>query len=201
MKYVKHRLNRVADLDSLESREWGCEIDLRSDVTRPGRLVLSHDPWGAGEDFATWLEAYAKRGQAGPLILNTKEDGLEDEILRQVERAGVKNHFFLDTAFPTLVKWTVGRGRRDFALRLSKHENIEGHAGVLAGVDWLWVDCFDREPLVASAVASVKVANKVLVSPELQGGGENDFPRFAELARACTHLCTKNPAAWRRLLG
>lgn len=201
MKYIKHRLNRIADLESIESREWGCEIDLRSDVNRPDRLLLSHDPWAPGEDFDAWLEAYVAKSPAGTLILNTKEDGLEEAALRRMRKHSIENFFFLDTAFPTLIKWSLGKGMRNFALRLSAHERVDGHPRLVGGVDWLWIDCFDRQPLSVAEMSSISIANKVLVSPELQGGDDADFPRFLELARACTHICTKRPGAWASLLG
>lgn len=200
MIFIKHRMNRIQDLTTLESPAWGAEIDLRSDLQRPGRLILSHDAWQAGDDFDAWLDEYIARGARGPLILNTKEDGLEDAIRSRLEARAVGNFFFLDTAPPTLIRETLTAGRRDFALRLSVYEPVAVGGDLARAVDWLWVDCFNRQPLPVATVAHLSIVNKVLVSPELQGGSEDDFPRFVDLARACTHICTKHPRTWQKLL-
>ncbi len=201
MIFIKHRMNRVRDLDQITSRQWGCEIDVRSDVHKPGRLLLSHDPWVQGEDFSDWLKAYAKLGQTGPLIVNTKEDGLEEAVVALLEKNHIVNFFFLDSTLPTLVKWTIGKKKRYFALRISAYESFDSSATLTATVDWLWVDCFERVPLAPDQIYKIPIPNKVLVSPELQGGNEKDRERFLTLAETCTHICTKDPMGWVQLLG
>jgi hypothetical protein len=109
--FIRHRVNAIADLSRVDPA-WGVEIDLRSDVAAPGNIHLSHDPWKRGDDFGPWLDEFKKRGITGPIILNTKEDGLEETLIGAMKQAGIESFFFLDTALPTLVRWTIGNGER-----------------------------------------------------------------------------------------
>ncbi|MBS2021582.1 MAG: hypothetical protein JST92_04180, partial [Deltaproteobacteria bacterium] len=169
MLYFRHRVNEAAGLSGL-ARPWGVEIDLRSSVAEPGHLHLAHDPWKRGESFEAWLSAFRAQGLTGPVILNTKEDGLEERALALCAQAGVSSLLFLDTALPTLVKW-VGRGAGDkFFVRVSRDEPVEAVQAFRGKVRWAWVDCFGGEPMPASVVASLRPDfNLCLVSPELQG--------------------------------
>ena len=74
MKIYSHRVNTISALEKVEP-SYGVEIDLR---TKGGNLILSHDPFAEGELFSEWLKYW--RGQS--LILNVKEDALENSILQ-----------------------------------------------------------------------------------------------------------------------
>ncbi|WP_216073237.1 hypothetical protein, partial [Acinetobacter nosocomialis] len=73
-----------------------------------------HDPFVAGERFDDWLRGY----RHGTLILNVKEEGLEDALLARMQAAGISDFFFLDQSFPFLVR-TSRRGERRCAVRVS----------------------------------------------------------------------------------
>lgn len=195
--YVKHRMNRATELAGVDPA-WGVEIDLRSDPSRPGHIYLAHDPWVPGDSLELWLTAFVKRGIYGPVILNTKEDGLEAAALETMARAGITNFFFLDTALPTLVRWTLREGERRFAVRLSSVEPVESVRTFAGRADWLWVDCFDGEPIAPSTVAALRDRFKIcLVSPELQGQPIGRIGSFRELAAVSDLICTKVPDEWR----
>src|SRR5262245_1101996 len=100
---ISHRVNAIESLRALDP-SFGAEIDLRSCVQEPGRIHLSHDPWALGDDWGSWLQVFAERKIHGTLIVNTKEDGLEESVMADLARLGVTNFFFLDTAVPTLVR-------------------------------------------------------------------------------------------------
>lgn len=198
MLWVNHRINQISGLSAVSVAN-GCEIDLRSDLHRPGAIHLSHDPWVRGDDFSAWVAEFKRLGLRGPIILNTKEDGLEERVMDILAQAGVENWFFLDTALPTLVKHTKFNGRRKFAVRLSAHEPPQAIEPFRGAADWVWVDCFGGEPVAASWVASLKPGFKVcLVSPELQ---QADLPsrlsQFAELYKLADAVCTKKPDVWQ----
>ena len=57
--FLRHRVNSIKDISALE-KNWGVEIDLRSTVSSPGALHLSHDPWAQGDDFEAWLKEFKK---------------------------------------------------------------------------------------------------------------------------------------------
>jgi hypothetical protein len=196
MQIIKHRINTIAQLDEVDP-SWGVEIDLRADSKRPGRLYLHHDAWQAGPDFVSWLRAFTQRKIRGPIILNTKEDGLEEAVLGLLKQHKAKHYFFLDTAFPTLVRWTLRNKKRSFALRYSRFEHAANLAPFRGKADWLWVDCFDGKPVAAAPLRKLKRYFKIcLVSPELQGAPAENLSKFKALQSLADAVCTKRPDLW-----
>lgn len=195
MKLIQHRINTVQQLNALSPRVNGCEIDLRSHSSNPGKLHLSHDPWVEGVDFEMWLKAYKHKNFSGPLILNTKEDGLEDRALELLAHYQITQFFFLDTALPTLVRWTKQKNEKRFAIRLSDYEPKELAEKFQGLADWIWVDCFDTKPIDAGLLPKhdFKIC---LVSPELQGGNVDQISNFKLLAQQSHAVCTKYPDKW-----
>ena len=197
-RFIRHRVNRIADLARLDAGE-GAEVDLRSDAGRRGALHLSHDPWAPGDDFDVWLDAFAARADRGTLVLNTKEDGLEADVLRRLAARGIEDFFFLDTTPPTLVRWALGHGEARFAVRLSRYEPAASLAAFRGRAAWAWVDCFDGVPLPADVVADAARDFRIcLVSPELQGAPASALDAFAGLWPLADAVCTKAPDDWRR---
>lgn len=194
MLIIRHRVNRLADLAALD-RRWGAEIDIRS---RNGRLILSHDPYKTGEPFDRFVQAFSRRGQRGPLILNTKEDGLEEKILRTLKRLNLKNFFFLDTTVPTTVRLAVRGKLREIAVRASEYEPADAALHFKNKVDWVWVDCFSGRPAPRAAIKKLSRHFKVcLVSPELAGHPLSSIRRFKTLAPLLDAVCTKAPELWK----
>ncbi len=194
MNLIAHRRNTVAQLRETPTNQ-GVEIDLRS---ANGRLLLAHDPFVDGEDFETWLEAY----RHGTLILNVKEEGLEERVLDTLARRGVDDFFFLDQSFPFLVRW-ARRGERRCAVRVSEFESIDTALTLGGLVDWVWVDCFTRFPLEAADARRLAESGLrlCLVSPELQGrDAESEIPRLAALLRergiVPDAVCSKRCDLW-----
>jgi hypothetical protein len=194
--FVRHRINTVRELREVDIAH-GVEIDLRSDACAKGSLHLSHDPWRVGEDFGAWLKEYANRGHEGPLLVNTKEDLLEDRVLEYLSEYRVTRFFFIDTAVPTLVRRCFLQGERHFSVRFSKYEG-EGFVEPFVGKsEWVWVDCFYGSPVAISAVEWLASKFKVcLASPELHGGGLDSIAAFRPLARFANAVCTKHPERW-----
>jgi hypothetical protein len=198
--FIKHRVNKISELETVSS-QWGVEIDLRSNVVSPNSFHLSHDPWRLGDDFELWLQEFKRRGIDGPLILNTKEDGLEFQILEILGKFDIGNFFFLDTAPPTLVKWTKIYRESRFAVRASIYEPPSTSAAFQGDAQWVWVDCFDKLPMPQECFEELKQSFKIcLVSPELQGGALDDCFQFRKAVRYADAICTKNPAAWRKII-
>jgi hypothetical protein len=194
MKIIAHRRNTLAELMATP-RELGVEVDIR---TRGDRLIMHHDPFADGEEFATWIERY----RHGMLILNVKEEGLDERVLELVHRQRIEEFFFLDQSFPLLMK-TAQRGERRCAVRVSEYEHI-GTALALAGrVEWAWIDCFTRFPLSGAEAARLRDAGfrLCLVSPELQQRtADDEIPALrgvlSEQGIAADAVCTKWPARW-----
>ncbi len=196
LQFVRHRVNDIEGAAALPEN-LGAELDLRAGPDA-GEIFVHHDPWSGGVSFEEWLRAYANKPHEAPLILNTKEDGLEARVMDLCRGAGVENFFFLDTALPTLVKWALREGESRFACRVSAHEPSSSLDSFRGKVDWLWVDCFDGIPLPVSSLKGLLADFKLcLVSPELQGMPLGTVGQFEELFHVASAVCTKNPGAWK----
>ena len=194
MEYIAHRRNSITELNATPER-YGVEVDIRSSGNK---LIISHDPFIAGESFEEWLEAF----KHGTLILNVKEEGLEERLIHLMDRAAIENYFFLDQSFPYLIKYSK-MGVHRCAVRVSEFESINTALTLAGKVDWVWVDCFTQFPLTQDDAKRLHEAGfkLCLVSPELQG-------RDAQIAIAQTvqilndrniqaqAVCTKRPDLW-----
>ena len=194
MKLIAHRRNTLDELLATPT-DYGVEVDIRSFGKR---LVIHHDPFVEGEDLVTWIDHY----RHGTLILNVKEEGLEQCLLRLMAERGIEDFFFLDQSFPFLVK-TARQGERRCAVRVSEFEHIDTALALAGKIDWVWVDCFTRFPLSAEDAVRLRDADLklCLVSPELQQRtGDDEIPALrallAERGITADAVCTKQPERW-----
>lgn len=199
MNLIAHRRNTIADLQATPT-QYGVEIDLRS---QGQKLIVQHDPFAEGEDFERWLDHF----RHGTLILNVKEEGLEERLIGLMAARGITDYFFLDQSFPFLIRWSR-RGEHRCAARVSEFESIETAMSLAGQIDWVWVDCFTRFPL--DGVGAKRLQNAgfklCLVSPELQGrAAEVEIPALASLLQDLgvqpDSVCTKRPDLWEGLSG
>ena len=163
---VVHRVNTVDMLRGVPA-EFGAEIDLRAEGSR---IVLHHDPLSGGEDLDRWLDHY----RHGLLVLNIKEAGIEDEVLRRVRQRGIAACFLLDVEFPYLYRASRA-GERQIAVRFSEDEPIELVDTYRSRVDWVWIDTNTRLPLDAAVVSHFTGLKTCLVCPE-RWGRPGDIP-------------------------
>jgi hypothetical protein len=194
VEIVAHRRNRLEELRGTPP-SLGVEVDIRS---QGDELVIHHDPFQPGEPFDAWIAEY----RHGLLILNVKEEGLEERLLALMARRGIERFFFLDQSFPFLVR-TARRGERRCAVRVSEYEAVETALAVAPLIDWAWIDCFTRFPLTGDKAAAMKAAGLrlCLVSPELQGRtAETEVPALrrllAESGVEADAVCTKRADLW-----
>ncbi len=192
MLTVAHRVNTVAALQAVPP-ECGVEIDLRD---RADRLILAHDPFSDGEDFADWLAHY----RHALLILNVKSERIEHRVLELVRQHEIKRYFFLDCSFP-MIRLLTQQDERRIAVRFSEFEPVENALALAGQVEWAWVDCFTRMPFTPSTYERLRASFKLCaVSPELQGGPVESIATYAESLRpyAVDAVCTKRPDLWRQ---
>ena len=135
MIIIKHRQNEISDLKQLP-KNFGAEIDIRSQFNE---LILHHDPFNKGQLLKNWLEHYDHKF----LILNVKEEGLEEMIINLLEKFNISNYFFLDQSFPFLMKYSRKKNKH-LATRLSDYENIKNIVSLKNKVQWVWIDYFDK---------------------------------------------------------
>ena len=194
-----HRiLHRVNTKDALlkTPKEFGVEVDIR---TRGDQLIMHHDPFQDGEDFEDWLGVY----QHGILILNVKEEGLEERLIGLMDEFNIDDYFFLDQSFPFLIK-TSNINEKRCAVRVSEFESINTAIALANKVDWIWVDCFTHFPLTANQANKLQTElnfKLCFVSPELQGRVDTEHVKefiqgIKSLGIKGDAVCTKYPELW-----
>lgn len=190
MLTIAHRVNTIAQLEQTPT-EYGVELDLRDSGRR---LILQHDPFGDGEDFADYLRHWRHR----LMILNVKSERIEHRVLELVQAAGVEDYFFLDSSFP-MMRLLARQGERRQAVRFSEFEPVESALSWAGQLEWAWIDCFTKMPLDDRTYRQLKSHFKLCaVSPELQG---RDPATIAEYRRQLEPypmdaVCTKRPDLW-----
>lgn len=195
MNIIAHRRNTIEELRDTPT-EYGVEVDIRS---YGNKLVIHHDPFIQGEDFDEWIAEY----RHGTLILNVKEEGLEERLISIMKERGIDDYFFLDQSFPFLIKWAKN-GLRNCATRISEFESIETAISLAGLIDWTWIDCFTHFPLNTSDAKRLKDAGfkLCLVSPELQGrDAEVEIHELKKLLHERNinpdAVCSKRPELWK----
>lgn len=196
MIYIDHRRNTILQLKDTPT-EYGVEVDIRS---YKDQLILHHEPYLMGESFENWLKHFRHQF----LILNVKEEGLEERIIKLMKKFNIRHYFFLDQSFPFLIKWSRF-GESKCAVRVSEFESIETALTLKGRIDWIWVDYFNYFPLSKESANKLKSAGfkLCLVSPELQGYPyEIEIPKLAHLLKDQEifpeAICTKKPEIWKK---
>jgi len=194
MNIIIHRRNTLNELNETPER-YGVEVDVRS---YGKELIVHHEPYVEGVLFEVWISNY----RHGTLILNVKEEGLEQKLILIMQAYGINDFFFLDQSFPYLIKWSKA-GESRCAVRFSEYESIETVMALSGKVKWVWVDCFSRFPLTNSDARYLKTSGfkLCLVSPELQGrNAEDEIPVLAnfliEHDIKVDAICSKRPDIW-----
>tara|TARA_B100000963_G_scaffold67973_1_gene56152 strand:- start:6831 stop:7415 length:585 start_codon:yes stop_codon:yes gene_type:complete len=193
MLIIHHRRNTKKLLDKT-NYNYGLEIDIRS---FKNDLVLSHDPYINGESFDEWLKYYNHKF----LVLNIKEEGLEEKIFSLMHKYNIKDFFVLDQSFPFLIK-TINQGESRVSIRLSEYESINTLLNLSEKVDWVWVDYFTKFPLDKSQYEILKKGGFriCIVSPELQGFPSEELLRLKNFLKYSNIIidavCTKYPDLW-----
>ncbi|HOI10178.1 MAG TPA: hypothetical protein PK313_06850 [Myxococcota bacterium] len=191
---IRHRVNAIDDLAAL-APGIGAEIDLRS---RGDRIVLNHDPFLDGDDLEAWLDRWADGTPRGTLVLNPKEDGLEDRVRAALGARGVDDWFFLDLPVPTMVRLACREGEPRVAVRASEWEPIEAARAFAGRAAWAWLDSFTGAPPPVDVARALAADFRVcLVSPELQRQPADRIDAFLHLAPHLAAVCTKHPERWR----
>lgn len=191
-----HRVNDPAALREVPV-DLGVEIDLHADGDR---LVLVHDAFATGPGFDEWLASYRHRF----IVLNTKEEGLEQAVVAALDAHGITDWAFLDQSFPYLVR-TLRAGETRTMVRVSEYESVHTALALTPRPDWVWVDSFTGSwPAAADLARLVEHGFRLMVvSPELQGRSlDEELPvvtaRFEEAGVPVHGVCTKRPDAWHR---
>lgn len=161
MEIIIHRVNTISDLKKISPR-FGAEIDIRA---LGSDLILNHEPYQDGEKLIDYLDEYSH----GILVLNIKEAGIENEVLRLIrERSYIKSYFLLDVEFPYIYR-ASRQGEQNIAIRFSEDESIETVKKYVDMVDWVWIDTNTRFPVTKDNKTTLDQFKKCLVCPERWG--------------------------------
>lgn len=199
-QFILHRENQGKKLKDLP-KDVGLEFDVRSDSCFSCGLKVAHDPWTLGENFEAWLKYSIERGFTGPLLVNTKEDGLESRVMSLFQRYKVSDFMFIDTAPPTLIHLAKAGHGKHLSVRFSKFEPLEACLALKGMVQNVWVDCFEGVPVEAAAVKKLSESFQTfLVSPELHTGNYDNLKDFVPLAKHAKGICTKSLEEWGKLI-
>jgi hypothetical protein len=169
MYYISHRINKLDQngLDILEDSD-GIEFDLRSSGKE---ILVVHDAFEDGQNFSDFSDILNKDKF---YIVNIKTEGIEEEVVRILDRKGIHNFFLVDCGIPMIVK--LGKkGETRIAVRWSEYEGMDSVHLLKDFVQWVWVDTFSKLPLTPETEKEIrKLGFKIaLVSPELHGKQEN----------------------------
>jgi len=196
MKIFRHRCNSREKL-ATTSPEFGVEIDIRTWCLN---LTLDHDPFTEGERLGDWLIAYRHAG----LILNVKEEGLEQSLIDLLAERNISNYLFLDQSIPSMIKWLNAGYQRHIAARISEYESISSLKSLPRPPGHIWCDSFSGNwDHLASAVryAADNSTALILVSPELQSRDSKSeivtiLDLLSNLPSVNLAVCTKEPTFW-----
>lgn len=194
MEIIAHRINTIDQLKNLNFN-LGVEVDIRSNDKN---LIICHDPFSHYINFKDWLHFY----NHGTLILNVKENGLEQELLKTMQDFKKDNFFILDQSFPYIVN-TIKNGEKRCAVRLSEYESINTVLSLKDKLNWVWIDFFTKFPLDLEIYKILKKNNFKLciVSPELQGHSNSkclDLKNYIKSNEMYFDaICTKKVKFWK----
>ena len=196
MIFINHRVNSINKLMNT-SKEFGVEVDLRS---YNKKIYLHHEPFRKGEFLKDWIKYYDHK----MLILNVKEEGLEKSIIKILKKNKIRNFFFHDQTFSTLLK---NMHKTNVSIRYSEYEDIKKRNYLFKRIKWLWLDNFTHIELGKKFYNYLKHKRiKIcMVSPELiKKKRQNEIKRtissFKKKGIIIDAVCTKKPRLWKRLL-
>jgi bifunctional N-acetylglucosamine-1-phosphate-uridyltransferase/glucosamine-1-phosphate-acetyltransferase GlmU-like protein len=189
MIFCCHRVNTITELVNIDKRN-GIEVDLRDNFN--GDILISHDPFLLGENFEDFLKFYNHKF----IILNIKSEGIEYKVLELLKKYNITEYFFLDSSFPMIYKLS-SEGEKKIAIRFSEFEGLDTVMSMKGKVQWIWIDCFTKNPLNYHVYELLKNAGFKLcfVSPELQNQKEKiiEYKEYFERENIILDMiCTKS---------
>ena len=162
MEVIIHQINKIKKLRQID-KQFGTEIDIRS---KNSKLILNHEPYSNGDTLVNYLNEY----NHGTLILNIKETGIEDDVIKLIKQyKKVKSFFLLDVEMPYIFK-CLKNHQKNLAIRVSDYEEINSVKKFVNKFNWVWIDTYKTLPIKnLNDVRSINGFKKCLVCPERWG--------------------------------
>ena len=195
MEIIIHKINTVKELKRIR-KDFGTEIDIKS---YKSKLILNHEPYKSGELLENYLSAYAN----GTLILNIKESGIEDDVIKLVKKYKIKSYFLLDCEMPYIFQ-KMRKNFKDIAIRFSEYEPIQISTKFINKVNWIWVDTYTKLSLSPNSIKIIKKFKSCIVCPE-RWGREKDIKKYYNTMYKmnffpdCVMTSKKNSLKWLNL--
>ena len=193
---IQHRVNSLKKLKNTD-HNFGVEVDVRS-INK--KLILNHEPF----QKATSLDTFLKKFNHKFLILNVKEEVIENLILNYVKKNRIKNFFLLDVTVPKIFQFIKNKKKNNLCLRISKFERLNQLNFFNKKIEWIWVDTFDNKiPLNINDLEGYSKKFKLcLVSPELVKTNNIDVIKFIKINKYKLNffsaVCSKNIKTWEK---
>ena len=92
--------------------------------------------------FLHYLENYKHK----TLVLNLKEAGIEEEVIKLVKKYKIKSYFLLDVEMPYMYSASK-KGIKDIAVRFSEYEDIALANHFKNKLNWIWIDTATKLPI------------------------------------------------------
>lgn len=191
---ICHRINTTEQLKNIHITH-GVELDLRA---FGDRIVVHHDAFSDAVDFEDWLKCY----KHSFVVLNIKEEGIENIVRELVSKYHVHDYFMLDLSFPAMIRM-IRTGEKRVAIRVSHYESVDCALSLAGKIDWVWLDLFhDHFPIDRSQYHLLQKARyKIcLVSPELHGRNRQSITTVQNYLvmnqLTMDAVCTKHPELW-----
>ena len=160
MEIIVHRINKIKELKKIPTN-FGIEIDIRS---HKSKLILNHEPYKSGDSLDSFLKNY----KHGTLILNIKEAGIEDDVIKKVKKKKIKSFFLLDVEFPYIFR-SIKKKQKNIAIRFSEKETIDNAKYLINRFKRVWIDTLTKLPLNQKNINVLKKFKTCLVCPERWG--------------------------------
>ncbi len=159
MEIIIHRVNEISRLKEIPIT-YGVEIDIRAFGSN---LILNHEPFESGDYLEDYLAEYDQ--DQGTIVLNIKEAGIENEVLRLVREAQIKSYFLLDVEYPYILQSDTSAGPLDIAVRFSEQETIQNVSCQKGRLNWVWLDCVTKNPVEMEHIPILSNFKNCLVCP------------------------------------
>ena len=160
MEFIIHRINKINELKKIP-KNYGTEIDIRC---KGSKLILNHEPHENGDRLENYLENYNHK----TLVLNIKEAGIENSILKIVKSYSIKSYFLLDVEMPYMYSATK-KGQKNIAVRFSEYEDISLAKKFRNKLKWIWIDTTTKLPISRNNLNIIKKFKSCIVCPERWG--------------------------------
>jgi|TARA_B110000046_G_scaffold80589_1_gene88862 hypothetical protein len=193
---IQHRVNSLKKLKNID-HNFGVEVDVRS-INK--KLILNHEPFQKALPLDTFLKKFNHKF----LILNVKEEGIENLILNYVKKNRIKNYFLLDVTIPKIFQFIKNKKKNNLCLRISKFEKLNQLNFFNKKIEWIWVDTFDNKiPLNVNDLEGYSKKFKLcLVSPELVKTNNINVTKFIKINKYKLNffsaVCSKNIKTWEK---